>query len=72
MFGHGPGVFDAIFDTQRLTRLLLAGQVDHPLGNIYPDHLGGTGVTQQSREMPFTTGEIEHSFALDIADQLQE
>ena len=61
---HGPGVFDAVFDTERLARLLLTGQVDHPLGNVDSDDLGGTGGAQHSGEMPFTTGDIEHSFAL--------
>jgi hypothetical protein len=51
---------------------LLAGQLDHPLGDVDPDHLGGTGVTQQSREMPFATGDVEHSLPLDIADELHE
>jgi hypothetical protein len=70
--GHGPGIFDAVFDTERLTCFLFTGQLDHPLGNVDPDHLGGTGVAQQSREMPFTTGDVEHAFPLDITDELHE
>ena len=54
MADHGPGVFDAVFDTE-WQALLLTGQVDHPLGNVDSDHLG-TGVAQHSGDMPFTTG----------------
>ncbi len=62
----------AVFDSERLPGFLLTGRPDHPPRDVDPDRLCGAGVAQQSREMPFAAGDVEHSFTRDIADELHE
>jgi hypothetical protein len=56
---------------QRGRAAMAPGKVEHRLGAVDADHLGGAGGRQRSGRHPLSAGEVSDDLAADIAGQLE-